>query len=571
MVLMFLYLSILDLIGIGLIGPFIFLVTMPERIQSSEYYELALNMGLPSDHNELVVILSLILALIFLIKAISGVLINRQILFFCIGFGASMKAFLMSSYQNMPYEKYISKNSAEYIYKIQEVAVLFSHTVLISILRGLSAGIVFIMIVTLLAWVDGRVLLLLVSVIVGVMFLYERIFKKKIQNYGKKANQLSSTVIKAVNEGMGGFKEINILGKENYFYEIVKNNSAAYASAKIKSGVVTSIPRYMNELIIILFIVSLVVFYSLSGKDISMLLPMLSLFGVAAMRLVPSGNEIMNSISTIHLGRDAVSLLYTDIKNLRDIKLYNKNLSINKGDPEDSIKEFNRLELRNIEYTYPIVDFTALTNISLSINSGESIGIIGASGSGKTTLIDLILGLLVPKNGEILINNVHLNNSASEWKKHIAYLPQEVFLVDNTVRKNIALGIEDDKIDNEKVIKSIEQARLTAIIDQLPEGLDTMLGERGMRLSGGQRQRVAIARAFYHDRDILIMDESTSALDTKTEKEIVEAMKQLKGKKTIIAIAHRLTTLRHCNRIYKLEDGKIVNVGSYDEFIKEAD
>ncbi len=226
--------------------------------------------------------------------------------------------------------------------------------------------------------------------------------------------------------------------------------------------------------------------------------------------------------------------------------------------------------LKNVEYSYPNSDFNALSEINLKIDSGESIGFIGASGSGKTTLVDILLGLLIPKTGEVLLNDEPLNNSIRCWHDNIAYLPQQVFIIDNTLRANIALGEDENKIDQIKLNNAIKKANLCELVDQLPMGVDTVLGERGARLSGGQRQRVALARAFYYERDVLIMDESTSALDNETELEIIEEIKQLKGEKTIIVIAHRLTTVRYCDRIYKMEKGRIVNIGTPQEVLNEG-
>ena len=206
----------------------------------------------------------------------------------------------------------------------------------------------------------------------------------------------------------------------------------------------------------------------------------------------------------------------------------------------------------------------------MEINAGESIGLIGPSGSGKTTLVDMLLGLLEPQQGNIQYNGEGVKTVLQQWRSQAAYIPQQVFLIDDTLRHNVAFGIDNDEIDNDRLQESLRQSKLIKVVEQLPQGVETILGENGVRLSGGQRQRVALARAFYHGRDILVMDEATSALDDQTEQEIVKEIDQLKGKKTMIVIAHRLTTLKHCNRIYKLENGRVVAVGSYKELIKDA-
>ena len=205
-------------------------------------------------------------------------------------------------------------------------------------------------------------------------------------------------------------------------------------------------------------------------------------------------------------------------------------------------------------------------NLSIDLHAGESIGLIGTSGSGKTTIVDILLGLLAPTGGSVIYNGDPLQNNLPSWRSQVAYIPQNIFLLDDTLRANIAIGLKED-IDEKKVEKAIKQAQLNDLLQQLPKGLDTVLGERGLRLSGGQRQRVALARAFYFDRDVLIMDEATSALDNETEKEIIEEIRRLKGKKTMIVIAHRLTTVKHCDCIYRLENGKVVDKGTYSEVV----
>ena len=281
------------------------------------------------------------------------------------------------------------------------------------------------------------------------------------------------------------------------------------------------------------------------------------MFSIAAIRLFPSANQIVSGISHIRFGRPIVELLYKDLKNLDQ----------NNFDYEKNTKNenplFESIELKDISFSYPSRDFKVINNISLKINKGDSVGIIGPSGSGKTTLLDILLGLIKVNSGEILLNGKDLDKSLDEWKSHVAYIPQNIFIIDDTVTRNIALGIPDNLVDTTKLNNSINQSKLSELINQMPEGLNTLLGEAGIQLSGGQRQRVALARAFYHNRDILVMDEATSALDSETEAEIVNEIKNLKGNKTLIVIAHRLSTIKYCDYIYRVNEGRIVGQGDY--------
>jgi ABC-type bacteriocin/lantibiotic exporter with double-glycine peptidase domain len=271
----------------------------------------------------------------------------------------------------------------------------------------------------------------------------------------------------------------------------------------------------------------------------------------------------MQSLMQMRYGRDSVSRLFSDVTEIRkSLNLPSKGDNIKKVD-----EEFKALTLNQVSFLYPGSKYNALDEISLKIHAGESIGFIGPSGSGKTTLLDALLGLFEPQKGSIEFNGKNIKENLREWQSKVAYMPQQVFLIDGSLRENVTLGTNASEIDENKLYESLRQARLMDLVEKLPEGVNTILGERGIRFSGGQRQRVSLARAFYHDRNILVMDEATSSLDNATEKEIVDEIEQLKGTRTMIVIAHRLTTLKHCDRIYKLRDGKIVNVGSYNEII----
>jgi ABC-type bacteriocin/lantibiotic exporter with double-glycine peptidase domain len=271
---------------------------------------------------------------------------------------------------------------------------------------------------------------------------------------------------------------------------------------------------------------------------------------------------LSGSLARIRFERDAISRLYSELSKFEQTTVNDSEaISTSTQNP------FHNLILDKVSFRYPDTTQDALKEITLEIRTGESIGLIGISGSGKTTLVDLLLGLVDPYEGEITYNGRQMNKSLNEWRSHVAYLPQQVFLIDNTLRQNVALGYDKDEIDDLKIHEALRKARLSDLVKQLPRGIDTMLGERGVRLSGGQRQRVALARAFYHERNILVMDESTSALDQETENEIIAEIQQLKGEKTMIVIAHRLTTVQNCDRIYRLDQGRIVEQGSPEEIL----
>jgi ABC-type multidrug transport system fused ATPase/permease subunit len=304
----------------------------------------------------------------------------------------------------------------------------------------------------------------------------------------------------------------------------------------------------------------------LLGEALTEFIPTIGVFGVAALRLKPTANSLASSLITFRFYRDSVRRLTADMQGVeRLVSPVNATSSLGK-----TIDPFEELTLNNVSFTYQGMSQNALQNISLRVSKGEALGLIGPSGSGKTTLVDLLLGLLEPQSGKVKCNGFPLWEVLSDWRAQVAYLPQQVFLIDNTLRCNVALGETESEIEESRLQEALRQARLSELVEQLPQGVNTILGERGVRLSGGQRQRIALARAFYHGRSVLVMDEATSALDNETEREIVEEIKRLKGQKTMIVIAHRLTTVQHCDRIYRLEQGRIIEEGTPEQVLQQV-
>ena len=553
---LFLTSSFLDLIGIGLIAPYVSLIIDQNSFIQSEFYSYFLIVGLPKNPNDLIIFLGMILVVVFFFKSIIAIIVNKSILNFSYQLGVDLRSFLMRSYQSISYVKYIQRNSSEYIYTIQGLVTQFSQGVIQAALRLFSEGIVILLILLILFWESGVALSLLIGLILVLSLTYDRLFKYKIKEYGLLVNKNSELMMRGIQEGMGGLKEVRILSKEEYFYKLVKEGAQGYSDAQVKAAVISTMPRYLLEFTLILFIVLLVSGSITFTDNIVDLIPTLSMFAVASLRLIPSVTQIITSITKLRFSRNSVSTLYKDV-------LFLEGQYVNKN--STSVQEVNKtyfqsIELNRIQFSYPTTSRYAINNISLRIESGDSIGFVGSSGSGKSTLVDIILGLLKIDKGEILYNNQPLSKSLLQWQSQIAYLPQEIFLIDGTLKNNIALGVEDIHVDLDRLNSAIRKAKIIDLVDQLPHGVNTFLGEGGIRLSGGQRQRVALARAFYHNKDVIVMDESTSALDYETEREIVNEINQLKGKVTLIVIAHRLSTIEHCDRVYRLENGRVVEV-----------
>ena len=555
--------SMIELIGIGLIGPYMILLVNPEAVLDSGLGRLVMQYFSFSEVNDLVVPASLSLISVFFIKAMLAIAISQKIIKFGLRLETEIRCSLMTLYQNINYTDYLRRNSSQYIVAIGNYVSSFTNGILTNLLRMISEGVSVLAIIILLAFSDLNILMFLVALIVGVMLLHDRLFKLRSIEYGKIINSNRKILVQGISEAMEGLKELRVLGKEKYFHQVVQRSTEQIALYTGKTQMIALAPRYLLELILITFIVVIVLFSTWKGADLKDVVPILSVFAVSAIRLIPSINILISGRIMLNINRNATSLIYQDLisqKNSFNSKAYELC-----REPVSEV--FETLNLNQVSFSYPDTSSNALNKVSLSITKGECIGLIGTSGSGKTTLIDTILGLLEPQSGAIEFNGKPLQDNIHTWHENVAYLPQDMFSTDNTLRCNVALGVWEEDIDDELLEKALDQAQLTEWVEQLPEGLETVIGERGVLLSGGQRQRIALARSFYHDRSFLIMDESTSALDGQTDAEIVSEIKSLKGSKTMIVIAHRLSTIEHCDRLYRIENGKIVAQGSYESVV----
>jgi ATP-binding cassette, subfamily B, bacterial PglK len=542
--------SIIDLIGLGLISPYIALVSGEDYL-----INFFVQYGITVSSNKSIIIASFILLLVFAIRSIFAMRINWKIIDFSLNQQLNLRSYLMKSYQLMPYIEHTHKNSASNIYNIQQLTNQYSMQVLIPTLKALGEGLVIFFIFIFLAWTNFFALSLMLFLLVIALVGYDKIFRSKIKEFGVKANTGTVAMIKSIQESSDGLKEIRVLGKERHLYNIFKSGANENAFYVKRVQFFSTMPRYMFELIIIIFVVFVTLSFVLSNQKPDELTSLLAIFGVASLRLIPAANLFSMGLTQLRYNRDAISRLVNDLDELSNIEEnfppeVNKNYS----------SEFRNITLKNVTFSYKGLDFSSINDSSIEILSGEVIGIIGASGSGKTTLIDLMLGLLQPQSGKILYNGRNLTDVIDEWRSQIAYLPQKTFLIDDSLINNITFGTPKDDVDIDLLWRSVKKAQLTDFIDQLPEGIDTLVGESGERLSGGQRQRIALARAFYFNRRVLIMDESTSALDFDTEQEIINEIKELKDKLTIIIVSHRIETMKFCDRIYRIEDGNVKKV-----------
>ena len=558
MIIMFMAISILDFVGLAMVAPYINLFVNKEKTEEI-VQKIIEQTDILLTTETFISIAGIILISFFLIKTIVSLWNQYKITKFSENQRVKLQTKLMQSYQSLEYKEYLERNSAEYIHTIQ-TKVSHYVAILSTILKTISDSLIVVAIVVYLAWQNIFVLTLLLVLLGSAILLYDKSFRKKLGYYGMECNKASKLIVQSINESMTGFKELKILKKETYFLDKLKKNAKIIGNNATKQKLIQIAPGYLMEFILIFFAISLIYISSKLNDDITEILPTISVFGLAALRLKPIAYNLSSSLSNMHFMRNSVKLLHRDfikIKSSNKLKVKEKQkneIHLQKKDV------FKNLELKKVSYAYNETTKDILNEITLEIKAGESIGIIGKSGSGKTTLIDILIGLLEIKSGEIRYNNQNITTEFKDWQSEVAYLPQEVFLIDNSLKVNIALEEDINDIKEIKIKEALRKSRLIELVTELPQGLNTMLGENGMRLSGGQRQRIALARAFYNEKNVLIMDEATSALDTSTEKEIVDEIQFLKGKLTMIVIAHRQNIVENCDSIYKIERGNLIKI-----------
>ncbi|MBO48464.1 MAG: hypothetical protein CMD57_05715 [Gammaproteobacteria bacterium] len=557
LLILFLLTSFFDALSLAILFPFIQILVNFQDFQSSYgWFFESINL---TSKSEIITFLGITLVSLFIIKALASILVNWAILRITYNRQAKIKTSLLHKYLNMHYRKYIEGNSARYIQMIQTMSMQFIK-VLQGFLRLLSDGLIFLSIVIVLAIVEGPLLIYVGGMMIVLLLIYDIFFKKLLDSQSRAITDSSVQVTKTVNESIQGLKEIKILGKQNFFEDILKENVDIYAKNNIYPDLIRTQPKHIIELIFVIAFTLAVVFFTPLQNDFQSLIPTLGVFLFAAIRLMPTLNQMLASVNVLRIGYYPTTLLFEDMTTKQDLEEDDYKANILKDG-------FTSMLLKNVFFSYKNDKEHQLNGISLEVDKNKSIGLFGQSGSGKTTLVDVMLGLLEPSKGEIYLNNKIVKNN-KEFRNLVAYIPQDIFIINDSVKNNITLTGRDEVVDDVLLEDVVLRSRLKEVINNLPEGINTNIGERGVKLSGGQKQRIAIARALYNKREVLIMDEATSALDNNTEKEIIDEIRKLKGKVTMVVIAHRLTTLQHCDEIYEISNGRISEKYNYEDISK---
>jgi ATP-binding cassette, subfamily B, bacterial PglK len=554
-----------EVVGVGAIPAFVGIIAMPERILEIEaarsVYDY-LGMESPQD---MVFWSAIALIVIFVVKNVyiawlaymkARYTSNRQV---------NLSNRLFRAYLSTSYTFHLQRNTAELLRNTNSEAGAITTGALMPILVLIMEFMTLAMIFALLFAVEPVVTLAAFIVLGTVTVVFYRATKKKIRWYAKEEQRYRKQSVQAVNQGLGGVKDAKILGREGFFLASYQESTWFKAKAARFKAVIQALPRLFLETMAVFGMLGISAYLVADGRATETIIPTLTLLAVAIIRLMPSFQKIASSFSSLKFGERALEVVYEDLRELEEReKEYRRRMQEGLKKPLPFQQE---LHLDNVSYSYPESAEAALRDVTLTIPRGSAIGFVGPSGAGKSTIVDLILGLLTPDAGVVTVDGIDIQDRMPAWQRKIGYIPQSIYLTDDTIRRNIAFGRADKEIDDDAVWDAIEASQLRELVESLPEGLDTIVGERGVRLSGGQRQRIGIARALYHKPEVLVMDEATSALDNQTERHIVDALEAIRGRHTLIMIAHRLSTVQNCDTLFMLEHGKLVAQGTYDELL----
>jgi len=555
--------GLLEVISIGLLSGFVAGVANPDLILNNQYISQILSFLNIHSERQILIFGTISLILIFLIKNIYFIIYKYFQARFIYNRYRSISSRLFKIYMSVPYSFHLNRNSANLIRNVSIESKSMATNVMLPILQIATEIIMAISIIILLLIVQPLVTLFTLITLGVVSYFFLKGTKKTMNKHGKKALEEREKIIKTVNEGIGGFKEVTLTSRKPWFIKKFEKSMLNLSKAEIFQQTTKQSVSPIIETIAIagMFLIAFILLKQ--GHSLAALSSILALFALSIRRLLPAVNNVIANYNSLRYYAYSVDPIYQDLVNLKKYQ----NIDYTNKNKKSFLKE--KIDIKNLDFKYQKSQKLILKNISFSISQGQAIALVGSTGSGKTTLADLVLGLLKPTKGKIEVDGVDIQKNISSWQQNIGYIPQFIYLSDDSIKNNIAFGLEENEIDNDKLQRAIEVSQLTEFISELPEKENTKIGEQGIRLSGGQRQRIGIARALYDNPEVLVMDEATSSLDNITEKFIIEAIEKLKKDRTIIIIAHRLSTVKNCDKLYILKKGEIVDQGTYSELIKK--
>lgn len=546
--------AFVELLGVSAVMPLINVAMEPAQIGRKWYLVLISQYTGITDANQMIVFLAVVLIVIYILKNIYVTVMYSLQYRFIFNNQQRLSVRMMKSYMQQDYLFHVSKNVAEFQRNVTNDVNGFFTVVLnaLQFLAEFSVSAVLIVYLLIQDWVSTLAVASLLFLFMGFFTLF---FRKVLVKIGEESRQANVLVTKWLFQAFSGIKEIKVANKECFFITNYDKQYKDCARVQRQQSILTYLPRPVMETVCICsLMIAMIIKIAVLKSDITSFVATLSVFAVAAFRMLPSFNKITGYISGMMFNKPAIDAVYKDLREIERLMADRADTHGNhlKVDFKDTIG------LNSVSFRYPESDRWILKNASVIIRKNTSVALIGASGAGKTTAADLILGILEPQEGMITIDGTDIKKCMESWHENIGYIPQSIYLMDDNIRANIAFGIPGPEIDDTAIEKALREAQLDTFVHSLPAGLDTMIGDRGVKLSGGQRQRIGIARALYRNPSVLVLDEATSALDNETEKEVMEAIDGLHGTRTLIIIAHRLSTIRGCDKIYEVGNGGIV-------------
>lgn len=543
--------AFVELLGVSAVMPLINVAMQPETIDEKWYFILISKYTGITDANQMILFLAVLLIIIYILKNIYVMAMYSLQYRFVFNNQQRLSVRMMKSYMQQDYLFHVSKNVAEFQRNItSDVNGFF--TVALNVLQFLaefsvSAELVIFLLIQ--DWVSTIAVAALLFLFMGIFTIF---FKKVLVKIGEENRQTNVLVSKWLLQAFSGIKEIKVTNREKFFVANYNESYKKFAKIQRQQSILTYMPKPVMETVCICsLMLAMIIKIAIMKSDIVSFVTTLSVFAVAAFRMLPSFNKITGYISSMMFNKTAIDSVYRDLKEIEQL-MERKTI-----EQEDTVNiTLNKsIRFNDVSFHYSESDKWILKNANLEIQKNTSIALIGASGAGKTTAADLILGILEPQEGTVTIDGVDIKKCMRSWHEDIGYIPQVIYLMDDNIRANVAFGIPESEIDDAAIEKALQEAQFDQFVHALPDGLDTMIGDRGVKLSGGQRQRIGIARALYRNPNVLVLDEATSALDSATEREVMEAIDGLHGTRTLIVIAHRLSTIRKCDKIYEVGNG----------------
>ena len=546
--------AFLQTAGVGMLVQVVNVVIDPEAVENSRAAAMLYDLLGSESYSSFSITVMVLLILTFVVKNLF--LYIQQKLTFAFVYTNQFRTSerMMRNYLRRGYEFYLNADTAVVQRSITS-DVNNMYALILALLQLLSDGVVSLFIVSYCFFTNGTMTMVLAVVMIALMVLVKGILKPIMYKAGKDNQDYYSGLFKWISQTVQGIKEVKVNGKEQYFVDEYIKCGRGYVNAVQRYSLYNNIPKLLLETACVAAMVGYMIFQVVSGASTENMLSVLSTLAAAAFVLLPCVNRISNQINNIAYFEPFFMGVSDNLQD--EIQSDKVDMSIFSADNEKLPVERD-IELKGITYAYPGTDKLIFDHADMTIPVGASVGIVGTTGAGKSTIVDILLGLLEVRTGSILADGVNVMENYRGWLKNIGYIPQMIFMLDDTIRSNVAFGVPREKIDEDRLWEVLREAQLDEFIKSLPKGLDTGIGERGIRLSGGQRQRISIARALYHDPEVLVLDEATSALDNDTEAAIMESINMLHGKKTLIIIAHRLQTIEKCDLVYRVENGRVV-------------